>query len=376
MLQLLAEAHRREANLIDRMRTVVEIESPSSDKAAVDHALTVFGAWAEHAGGRLQWHRHHGYGNSLEVRFGKTSAREKPILLLGHLDTVWDHGTIKHMPWTVTRDRIAGPGVLDMKAGVLMALTAVEMLGDRPIQRRPITLLLHGDEEIGSPASRRVTESVASRSCAVYVLEPAQGDAGAYKTARKAVGMYRLAVHGIAAHSGVDFERGHSAVVELARQIGTLTGFTNHAKGISVNPGLIAGGTRSNVVAAEAWAEIDVRVARRRDIPPLDRKFRSLKPHDRCCTLEWTGGINRPPMERSPGTVALFRRAQTLAAEAGLALEEAATGGGSDGNFTAALGIPTLDGMGAVGSGAHAAHEHLERKHLALRTAMLAAMLI
>ena len=376
MLPLLAEARRREPELIDRMRALVEVESPSSDKAAVDHAMSLFGGWAEQAGGRLRWHRHREHGDSLEVRFGKASAREKPVLLLGHLDTVWDHGTIGQMPWTVTRDRIAGPGVLDMKAGVVMALAAIEMLETTGLRHRPVTVLLHGDEEIGSPASRPVTEAVAGRSSAVYVLEPAQGEAGAYKTARKAVGMYRLAVHGVAAHSGVDFERGHSAVVELARQIEILTGFTDLAKGITVNAGLIGGGTRSNVVAAEAWAEIDVRVARSRDMTPLDRRFRLLKPRDRSCRLELTGGINRPPMERSPGTVALFRRAEKLAAEAGFELGEAATGGGSDGNFTAALGISTLDGMGAVGSGAHALHEHLERKHLAARTALLAAMLI
>ena len=337
--------------------------------------MSVFGGWAEQAGGRLRWHRHPEHGSSLEVQFGRASPGEAPILLLGHLDTVWDHGTIAQMPWTVTRDRVSGPGVLDMKAGVVMALTAIEMLRALGMRRRPVTLLLHGDEEIGSPASRPVTEKVASRSSAVYVLEPAQGEAGAYKTARKAVGMYRLAVHGIGAHSGVDFERGHSAVVELARQIQILTGFTDLKKGISVNAGLVAGGTRSNVVAAEAWAEIDVRVARSRDIAALDRRFRSLRPEDRHCTLELTGGINRPPMERSAGTVALFRRAQRLAAEMGVKLEEAATGGGSDGNFTAALGVPTLDGMGAVGLGAHAAHEFIERAHLAPRTALLAAML-
>ncbi len=372
---LLLEAQKRESRLIERLRALVEIESPSGDKEAVDRAQTVFAAWAVEVGGTIRRHKHRDYGDSLEVRFDDRSSGGKPILLLGHLDTVWDHGTLAGMPWKATGDTIAGPGVLDMKAGVMMALTAVEMLKDLRLLQRPVVLLLHGDEEIGSPASRKVTETVAKRCSAVYVLEPAQGEVGAYKTARKAVGMYRLTVRGTAAHSGVDFERGHSAILELARQIDALSGFTDLTRGITVNPGLMGGGTRSNVVAAEAWAEIDVRLARSRDIAALNRKFEKLKSHDRFCALALTGGINRPPMERTAGTIALFRRAKRLAAQIDLKLEEAATGGGSDGNFTSALGIPTLDGMGAVGSGAHAVHEHLERKHLAPRTALLAAML-
>ena len=372
---LLLEAQKRESRLVERLRALVEIESPSGDKEAVDRAQTVFAAWAVEAGGTIRRHKHRDYGDSLEVRFDDRSSGGKPILLLGHLDTVWDHGTLAGMPWKATKDTIAGPGVLDMKAGVMMALTAVEMLKELQLLQRPVVLLLHGDEEVGSPASRKVTETVAKRCSAVYVLEPAQGEVGAYKTARKAVGMYRLTVRGTAAHSGVDFERGHSAILELARQIDALSGFTDLTRGITVNPGLMGGGTRSNVVAAEAWAEIDVRLARSRDIAALNRKFEKLKSHDRFCALALTGGINRPPMERTAGTIALFRRAKRFAAQIDLKLEEAATGGGSDGNFTSALGIPTLDGMGAVGSGAHALHEHLERKHLAPRTALLAAML-
>jgi glutamate carboxypeptidase len=280
------------------------------------------------------------------------------------------------MPFKVTRDRISGPGVLDMKAGVVMALSAVEALQQMKVLRRPVTLLIHGDEEVGSPASRLLTESIARKCGAVYVLEPAQGDAGAYKTARKAVGLYRLSVMGVAAHSGVDFEKGHSAVIELSRQIQVLQSITDLTKGITVNPGVIGGGSRSNVIAADAWVDIDVRLARKQDTAKVDRALRSLRPFDKACGLTMCGGMNRPPMERSKGTVALFRRAQELAAGIGIALEEAATGGGSDGNFTAALGIPTLDGMGAVGAGAHAPHEHLQRKHLVPRTALLAAMLM
>jgi glutamate carboxypeptidase len=374
--RLLTEAGKREATLIDRIKTLVEIESPSSDKAGVDRAQNVFDEWAEAAGGLVRRHPRRKFGDSLEIRFGEPNRRQRPITMLGHLDTVWDLGTLADMPFKVTRDRIAGPGVLDMKAGVVMALTVVELLQELKLLRRPVTLLIHGDEEVGSPLSRQLTEAVAKRSDAVYVMEPAQGDSGAYKTARKAVGLYRLSVKGVAAHSGVDFEQGHSAVVELARQIDVLHSLTDLTKGITVNPGVIGGGTLSNVVAAEAWVEIDLRLARKQDCARIDRALRSLKPFDKGCKLTLTGEINRPPMERSKGTVALFRRAQTLAAQMGIALDEAATGGASDGNFTAALGIPTLDGMGAVGAGAHAPHEHLLRKHLVPRTALLAAMLL
>lgn len=376
MSHFLAQARHHEPKVVDRIHALVEHESPSSDKAAVDKVAKLFAEWARNAGGNTRWHRHRQHGDSLEVRFGEAYRRERPVMILGHLDTVWNRGTIVNMPWKVTRERIAGPGVLDMKAGVVMALTAVEIVQSLNMLRRPVTLLLHGDEEIGSPASRLVTESVARRCSAVYVVEPAQGEAGAYKTARKGTGGYRLEVHGVAAHSGVDFERGHSAVVELAWQIETIRNFSDRRLGITVNPGVIGGGTRSNVIAAEAWVEIDIRIARAKDAARLDRKFRGLKPRDKFCALKLTGGLNRLPMERTPGTIALFRRAQRLGAKIGLDLDEAATGGASDGNFTSALGVPTLDGMGAVGSGAHAAHEHLLRKHLAPRTALLAAMLI
>lgn len=376
MSELLAQARHHESRIVARIQALVEHESPSNDKAAVDAVSKLFAEWTRKAGGHIRWHKHRHHGDSLEVRFGEQFRRERPVMILGHLDTVWDRGTIAHMPWKVTAERIAGPGVLDMKAGVCMALAAVEIVESLHLLRRPVTLLLHGDEEIGSPASRSVTETVARRCSAVYVVEPAQGEAGAYKTARKGTGGYRLDVHGVAAHSGVDFERGHSAVVELARQIEAISKFSDPRRGITVNPGVIGGGTRSNVIAAEAWVEIDVRIARAKDAAPLNRKFRGLKPGDKSCRLELTGGLNRLPMERTPGTIALFRRAQRFGAQIGIDLDEAATGGASDGNFTSALGVPTLDGMGAVGSGAHAAHEHLLRKHLAPRTALLAAMLI
>jgi glutamate carboxypeptidase len=256
-----------------------------------------------------------------------------------------------------------------------MALTAVAALQELKALQVPVILLLVSDEEVGSRASRALTEKLARECAAVFVLEPAQGPAGAYKTARKGVGQYTLRVRGVAAHSGVDFGRGHSAVLELARLLQKVEKFTDPKRGITVNPGVIGGGTRSNVVAAEAWAEVDVRIVKKADAARVEKMFRGLRCVDKQCTLEISGGVDRPPMERGPGTVALFKRAKKIAAEMGFALEEAATGGGSDGNFTAAIGIPTLDGMGAVGEGAHAAHESVVAGSLVERTALLAGMI-
>jgi glutamate carboxypeptidase len=210
----------------------------------------------------------------------------------------------------------------------------------------------------------------------VYVLEPAQGLEGAYKTARKGVANYRVNVTGVAAHSGVNFHEGHSAIAELARQVYEIESCTDLKRGITVNVGTIQGGTRSNVVAADAWAEVDARIVRASDFPRLDRRLKNLRVHDKNCALKVQGELNRPPMERTPGTVALYRRAATLAEAMGFDLKEASTGGGSDGNFTSALGIPTLDGMGAVGEGAHARNESVVLRELAPRTALLAAMLV
>lgn len=364
--------------LLELLQSLVEIESPSDGKAAVDRCVDLVASRAELLGGRIRRHRQREFGDLLEVRFGRAGRGNKPILLLGHLDTVWPSGTLEKMPFRVEKGRVWGPGVLDMKAGVAMALTAIEYLQKRLGQeKRPIVLLLVSDEEMGSPASRAVTEKIARECEAVYVLEPAQGlEPGAYKTARKGIGHYRVDVTGVAAHSGVDFEKGHSAIAELAYQIGVIQGFTDLQHGITVNIGTVQGGTRSNVVAAEAWAEVDVRIARKADVATIDRRFRRLRVQDRHCVLRIDGGLNRPPMERTRGTVALFKRAATLARGMGFVLQEAATGGGSDGNFTSALGVPTLDGMGAVGEGAHATHESLLLKDLAPRTALLTAMLM
>ena len=370
--ELTRSVAKRRPEMLEMMAQLVQVESPTEDRAAVNHCVTVLEKWVRGAGGKSSRNRQRTAGDLLVGRFGP--ARGTPLMLLGHLDTVWPLGTLKKMPFRVRGGRAWGPGVLDMKAGVVMALTALRVLAEDGLAK-PVILLLNSDEETGSESSRALTEQLARKCDAVFVLEPAQGLAGAYKTARKGVANYRLQVQGIAAHSGVDFSQGHSAVLELGRQIERASAFTDPARGITVNAGVIGGGTRSNVVAAEAWAEFDVRIARAVDGPRMDRRFRSLRAVDRRCTLEVTGGLNRPPMERTRGTVALFRRAATMAAGLGFELQEAATGGGSDGNFTSALGIPTLDGMGAVGEGAHADRESILLDALVPRTALLAAMI-
>lgn len=375
---LLKAAQRRQESLLELLRALVKLESPSDNKAAVDRCTDFAAEAAASLGGRVTRHRRPNAGDVLEVRFDppkKGRRAGKPIMLLGHLDTVWPLGTLATMPFKIEKGRVWGPGVLDMKAGVAMALTALDLLRAEDMPHRPVILLLAGDEEIGSHASRAITEKVASRCESVFVLEPGQGLEGAYKTARKGIATYRVHVTGLAAHSGVNFEQGHSAIAELARQVGAIEACTDLKRGITVNIGTIQGGTRSNVVAAEAWAEVDARIVRAADFRRLDRCMRNLRVRDKGCVLKVEGGMNRPPMERTRATVALYRRAATLAATMGFDLQEAATGGGSDGNFTSALGIPTLDGMGAVGEGAHARNESVVLKELTPRTALLAAML-
>ncbi len=361
---------RRTDWMLSNLRALVEIESPTEEPGRVNRAMHHVAALAEELGGAVVVHPQSGFGDVYEIHFGAGTS-EVP-LLLGHLDTVWLTGSLGAMPWREAEGRLFGPGILDMKAGVLMALTAVASLRD--LGHTPaVTLLLNSEEEAGSPVSRPITERRALQSSAVFVLEPAQGLA--YKTARKGVGAYTLQIAGVAAHAGVDFDRGHSAVLEAARLIQTVSAWTTPALARTVNAGVVTGGTRSNVVAAQALVEVDVRVAQAADALEVDRLFRALRCTDPACTLTVTGGINRPPMERSAGTVRLFEQAQQFAAELGFALTEASTGGGSDGNFTAALGVPTLDGMGAVGDGAHAAHESILIEHLTPRTTLLAAMI-
>jgi glutamate carboxypeptidase len=375
MRALLAGARRKEQALIDLTQRLVAAESPSDVKAAVDGCVGLVAAHASALGGRVKLHRQRGFGDVLEAHFGPKSRGGSPerVLLLGHLDTVWPLGTLKTMPCRLSGGRLSGPGTLDMKAGVAMALTALEILTEANLLGKEIILLLNSDEEVGSPVSRPITERLAGECGAVYVMEPAQGVA--CKTARKGTGNWRIDVQGRAAHAGVDFAKGANAILELARVIETVSGWTDLKRGLTVNVGVAGGGTKNNVVPAQAWAEVDVRIARKADGPRIERKFKGLKAVDKGCVVTATGGINRPPMERGRGTVRLYQRARALAAELGFTLDEASTGGASDGNFTAALGVPTLDGLGAVGEGAHAPHESIVVEHLAPRTALLAALL-
>ena len=365
-------ASRQDA-MLATLRELVEMESPSHDKAAVDRLGQVLAGKFSALGGRVQFHPGGALGNHLQADFDGGSG--KPVLLLGHFDTVWEIGTLKTMPFRVEGGKAFGPGSFDMKGGIVMMLEAIgglrQMRGGLP---RPVTVLLNTDEEVGSESSRPVTERLARQCAAVLVLEPA-GAGGRIKTARKGVGDYTVKITGIRSHAGLDFDKGRSAIVELARQILVMTRFTDRKRGITVNPGVIRGGTRTNVVAAEASVEVDIRIARMADAKPLERRFRGLKAVDRKCKLKVTGGINRPPLERTAGVAALYDLARELAAGVGWKVGEIAVGGGSDGNFTAGLGVPTLDGLGAAGDGAHAHHEHILPAEWPRKTALIAGLL-
>ncbi len=372
---LLSYAQTKQDEIIAFIRELVECESPSDDAAAVDRFVDLFAARVAgiakvktFPGGR--------FGRHLRCEFqlpGKRKAGQ--ILALGHSDTVWPVGTLKSMPFLQRDGRLWGPGVFDMKCGLAFFVYAMRGLRelDLPVPDK-VVLQLNADEEVGSDSSRPLTEEIAKKSRFVMVLEPGLGLDGKLKTARKGVGDYTVVVRGVPSHSGVDFAAGASAIVELARQIERIAGFTKLERGITVNPGVISGGTRTNVVAAAARVDVDVRIARLRDGAYLEKCFRSLKPVDKRCSLEVTGGLNRPPMERTPAIRNLFRHAQRLAREMGVEIDESSTGGGSDGNFTAALGVPTLDGLGGVGEGAHAPNESILVDRIADRTALMAKL--
>lgn len=354
------------------VRKMVAVESPSDDPRSVDRfqellAELVSGEAAVEFVPGGQWGKH------LQCRWG--SGRPQ-VLVLAHADTVWLLGTLAAMPFREADGRLWGPGVLDMKGGIALFLLAMRAARDLGLPL-PGTVLLqvNSDEEVGSPSSRRLTEDNARRSEAVLVLEPGTGLSGKLKTERKGIGHYRVQVTGRAAHAGVDFELGASAIVELARHVEKIAGWTNLERGITVNPGVIGGGTKSNVVAAQAWVEVDTRVLTLRDAALLNERFQELRAIDPRCSVQVSGGLNRSPMERSPGGDRLFRMAREAGAVLGFAVEESLTGGGSDGNFTAALGIPTLDGLGCVGEGAHAQHESILLRYVPERIALLTLLL-
>lgn len=371
----LAYFQDRRDQIVSTIRELVEIESPSDNKAAVDALSDVVAAKFAALGAKVQIHPAQNFGNHLQADFdGKSEAR--PLLLLGHYDTVYPLGTLATMPCQIVAEKLTGPGVLDMKSGIALMLHAIAAMKDWQGQLpRAVTVLLVSDEEVGSDSSRALTESLAKNSAAVFVLEPSFGLEGAVKTARKGVGDYQIKVTGKAAHAGLDFLKGANAIEELARQVEKISRFTDLKKGLTVSAGLISGGTRVNVIPAEATATIDVRVTRMKDAAQIERKMRSLHPMNRKCQVKVTGGVNRPPLERTAAVAELYAKAKTIARDLGWRLGEAAVGGGSDGNFTGALGIPTLDGLGGVGDGAHAPHEHILIPELPRRAALLASLI-
>jgi glutamate carboxypeptidase len=364
----------RQREMVEQVREMVVRESPTHDRQACDSLCSYLADQFNAFGGRVKIHHQPKAGNHLQVDFAGRRGR-KPLLLLGHYDTVYDLGTLATMPWREPDGRLHGPGVFDMKSGIaqiMFALRALrEVKGGLP---RPVTVWLVSDEEEGSNSSRALTEKLAAKCEAVLVCEPA-GPGGALKTARKGVGGFQITVAGVASHSGLDFEKGQSAILELSHQIQAVAALTNWKRGITLNVGVIRGGTRVNVVAAEAVAEVDLRIARKSDGPVMERKVKALRLVNQKCRLRIEGGVNRPPLERTKKVVALFHTAQKIARELGFSLNEIAVGGGSDGNFTAGIGVPTLDGLGAVGDGAHAAHESVIAAELPRRAALLAGLI-
>jgi glutamate carboxypeptidase len=377
MDSLLRSLSKQQPAMLEMLRRLVECESPSTDKSAVDRFAEMVAAQARERGAEVQVFPSRTTGNHFRAAFRFADGqRRRQILLLGHLDTVWGLGTLARMPYRVRQGRAYGPGVFDMKSGIVIALFAVNSLRDPGIPlKKNVTLLLNADEEIGSPSSRAITEREARRSDAVLVVEPSHGPKGALKTSRKGVGDFLVQVEGRAAHAGIEPEKGASAVLELANQLIYLEKLAKSIEGLTISAGVVHGGTRSNVIPAAAEAHIDVRVLRAQDQKTVERRIRSLRPVDRRTRLTISGGFNRPPMERTPLTAALYKRAKRLARPLGIALTETAVGGGSDGNFTAALGVPTLDGLGAVGKGAHAAHENVVIRELPRRAALLAHLI-
>jgi glutamate carboxypeptidase len=372
VIDLLAAAERERAWTVALVTSLAEIESPSTDRAALERCAAHLAERCRETGARVR--REAGAPTADHV-VAEWSGRGRPLLLIGHFDTVWPVGQLARMPVRQVDGRLHGPGVLDMKAGLAVALAAMKVLTTVPESARPpVTLLATSDEEVGSATSRKIIETMARASAAALVLEPAL-PGGAVKTARKGVGEFDVRAHGVAAHAGADPSAGASAVHELARQVAAMTALADPDAGLTVNVGVIEGGTRSNVVAEEARALVDVRVSRVADGPRIESALQALRSSDPRVRLEVRGGVNRPPMERGPGVAKLFELARDVARAWGEDLAEGATGGASDGNFTAALGVPTLDGLGGVGDGPHALHEYVLLDFLPKRVALLAGLL-
>ncbi len=357
--------------LLDTAKQLARIESPSGDAAALDQCGNAVAGLLEGIGATVERVAQAGTGAHL---LGTLGAGRSQVLLLGHLDTVWPVGTLATMPVEVRDGRLFGPGTFDMKAGLAIAMLAASIAAPS-LQRVHVRLLVTTDEEIGSATSRALIEAEARSSDAVLVFEPAL-PGGVLKTARKGVGTFHLEARGIPAHAGIAPQDGASAITEIARQVLALEALEAPARGTTINTGRLAGGSRSNVVAEYAEAEIDVRVAEAGEQARIERAFRELAPTDARVRLDWRGGFSRPPLEPGPHVQRLYALARDAGAAIGLDVRAGSTGGASDGNFTAAIGVPTLDGLGAVGYGAHARHEHVEIASLPDRAALAAAILV
>jgi glutamate carboxypeptidase len=374
--KLFSALRARQSQMVDLLRELVLLESPSTEKASADHCCGFLAdQWTLRGGLTHILEREH-RGNHLRVVWPPAEEkRTGQLLVLGHYDTVYPTGTLARMPFRVSAGKAYGPGTFDMKAGIVQALFAFEVLQELKIPvSKNVVFLWTSDEEIGSESSRSLIEEEAKRSAAVFVLEPSLGAKGLLKTSRKGVGQAELAVHGRASHAGLAPEAGINAIHEIAAQIARIEKWNNHRRGVSVNADIVEGGTRANVIAEHAKAIVDLRAWRFSDMHALEKRLHSLKPVHRGAKLKITGGFERPPMEHKY-SAALFARAKALSKQMGFTVGEAAAGGGSDGNFTAALGIPTLDGLGAVGDGAHSTHEHVLIKTMPQRAALLAALL-
>ena len=358
--------------LIETTIALAELESPTSDPSAVNRCGDELARRLRLIGAEVELIEGTATGRHLRARVGQGQSQ---LLLLGHIDTVWPVGHLRRMPIRQEQGRLHGPGVYDMKAGIAIGMLALRALDAvRARLDKQVVMLLTSDEERGSTSSRALVEDEASRSDAVCVLEPSL-PGGALKTARKGAGEFRLRVGGISAHAGIEPEKGASAIHEIARQVLALERLRDADRGVSVNVGVVEGGSRPNVVAEEATATVDIRVSTNADRERVEASVRALEPELNGTTVEVSGGFSRPPLERTAGVIRLYELARELAADLGRDLGEGSTGGGSDGNLTAALGVPTLDGLGPVGAGAHALNEHVVMDELPWRAALVAGLL-
>lgn len=363
------------ARVLERARRLVEMESPTGDVARAGVLAAELEAAFAELGAEVEQLEAPGLGIHVRARVADARQDQAPLLVLGHLDTVHPVGSIRERPFRVEDDRAYGPGIFDMKAPLAVLLETLAIIGKSGSrQTRPVEVLITCDEEAGSPASRPLIEETAGRARMVLVLEPPL-PGGAAKTARKGACTYELRVMGRAAHAGIEPERGVSATHELARQLLKVLALADGSRGTTVNVGLIGGGSAANVVASDAWAYIDTRFVTMDEQRRLDADLRALTPEDPKARISVKRLEQRPPLERDQGVLELYEHARSLAGQIGFDLPEGSTGGGSDGCLTAALGVPTLDGLGVDGGGAHAAHEHIVIADLPRRVALLRRLL-